>query len=239
MYKLKSAVFYQYTTKLKAMAIYYAIAYMFVALIAVIAFLSTGADGIGSSCLEFSTVVFVSIIGAFGYKEDFKALMQNGYTRKYIFLSSICMFVLLAGTMALIDTITGNALHALNSAYASVYGALYGYGRFFTNWLCLTALYLAFCILFYLVILVINKVGKKWSLVIGGLLGGGLLLIIAVFAHRIPAEIAHKIGRFFLGAMGFLADGTIRRMLPVLSLLVIGAVLGAGSYAVIRRTELK
>lgn len=239
MRKIKSAVLYQYTTKLKAIAIFYTIQYAIVALIAAIAFLATGTNEIGSNCLEFSALVFVSIIGAFGFKEDFKALIQNGFTRKYIFLSTICMFVLLAGTMALIDTIIGNAFHALNSAYVSIYGALYGYGRFFTNWLCLTVLYLAFCTLFYLVILVINKAGKKMSLVIGVLLGGGLLLVIALFRYVIPANAAHKIGRFFLGAMGFLADGTIHRMLPVLSLFVVAAVLGAGSYAVIRRTELK
>lgn len=31
-------------------------------------------------------------------------------TRKYIFGATVCMFTLLAGTMALIDTIIGNSL---------------------------------------------------------------------------------------------------------------------------------
>ena len=41
----------------------------------------------GSNTLEFSSIVFVSVIGVLGYKEDFKALLQNGYTRKYISVS--------------------------------------------------------------------------------------------------------------------------------------------------------
>ena len=96
----------------------------------------------GSNTLEFSSVVFVSVIGVLGYKEDFKALLQNGYTRKYIFGATVCMFTLLAGTMALIDTIIGNSLHFFNSNYFTLYSSLYGFGNIFINWLWLTALYL-------------------------------------------------------------------------------------------------
>ncbi len=40
-------------------------------------------------------------------------------------------------------------------------------------------------------------------------------------------------------AMGFMTDGTINYIFPALTLFVIVAILGIGSYAVIRRTELK
>lgn len=115
MSKLKSAVLYEYLTKVRAIGIFYLIQYLIVALIFTIVAICTKGNETGSNTLEFSSVVFVSVIGVLGYKEDFKALLQNGYTRKYIFGATVCMFTLLAGTMALIDTIIGNSLHFFNS----------------------------------------------------------------------------------------------------------------------------
>ena len=162
MTELKSAVLYECLTKVRAIGIFYLIQYSIVALIFAIVAICTEGKETGSNALEFSSVVFVSVIGVLGYKEDFKALLQNGYTRKYIFGATVCMFTLLAGTLALIDTVIGNSLHYFNDNYFTLYGGIYGYGNVFANWLWLTALYLMFCSLFYLAVLVINRVGKQF-----------------------------------------------------------------------------
>ena len=239
MTKLKSAVLYEYLTKVKAIGIFYLIQYLIVALIFTIVAICTKGNETGSNTLEFSSVVFVSVIGVLGYKEDFKALLQNGYTRKYIFGATVCMFTLLAGTLALIDTIIGNSLHYFNDNYFTLYGGLYGYGNVFANWLWLTALYLMFCSLFYFAVLIINRVGKPVSLLIGVGVCSLILLVIALFQFVFPDELVSKTGEFMMKAMGFMSDGTINLFFPILSFLVIGAVFGIGSYAVIRRTELK
>lgn len=44
---------------------------------------------------------------------------------------------------------------------------------------------------------------------------------------------------FFTKAMGFMADGSINFVYPVLSFLAISLILGLGSYTIIRRTELR
>ena len=238
MSKLKSAVLYEYLTKVRAIGIFYLIQYLIVALIFAIVAICTEGKETGSNTLEFSSVVFVSVIGVLGYKEDFKALLQNGYTRKYIFGATICMFTLLAGTMALIDTIIGNAINFFNSNYFTLYSSLYGFGNVFANWLWLTALYLVFCSLFYFAVLVINRVGKTVSLLIGvGVCS--IILVIALFQFVFPDELVSKTGEFMMKAMGFMGDGTINLFFPILSFLVIGVVFGIGSYAVIRRTELR
>ena len=239
MNKLKSAVLYEYATKIKAMGIFYLIQYLIVALIFSIIAICTKGNEIGSNALEFSSVVFASVIGVLGYKEDFKALIQNGYTRKYIFWATICMFTLLAGTMALIDTIIGNSIHYFNNHYFTLYGGLYGYGNVFVNWLWLTALYLMFCSLFYLAVLVINRVGKTISFLIGVGICGMLLLVIALFQFVFSDEIVSESAEFMMKAMGFMSDGTINLFFPILSFLAIGVIFGIGSYAVIRRTELR
>lgn len=196
MSKLKSAVLYEYLTKVKAIGIFYLIQYLIVALIFTIVAICTKGNETGSNTLEFSSVVFVSVIGVLGYKEDFKALLQNGYTRKYIFGATVCMFTLLAGTMALIDTIIGNSLHFFNSNYFTLYSSLYGFGNIFINWLWLTALYLMFCSLFYLAILVINRVGKTISLLIGVGISGIILLVMALFQFVFSDEIVSKAMEF-------------------------------------------
>ena len=239
MTELKSAVLYEYLTKVRAIGIFYLIQYSIVALIFSIVAICTEGKETGSNALEFSSVVFVSVIGVLGYKEDFKALLQNGYTRKYIFGATVCMFTLLAGTLALIDTIIGNSLHYFNDNYFTLYGGIYGYGNVFANWLWLTALYLMFCSLFYLAVLVINRVGKTVSLLIGVVVCGIILLVIALFQFVFPDELVSKTWEFMMKAMGFMGDGTTNLFFPVLSFLVIGVVFGIGSYAVIRRTELR
>ena len=244
MTKLKSAVLYEYLTKVRAIGIFYLIQYLIVALIFAIVAICTEGKETGSNALEFSSVVFVSVvfvsvIGVLGYKEDFKALLQNGYTRKYIFGATVCMFTLLAGTLALIDTVIGNSLHYFNDNYFTLYGGIYGYGNVFANWLWLTALYLMFCSLFYLAVLVINRVGKTVSLLIGVVVCSIILLVIALFQFVFPDELVSKTWEFMMKAMGFMGDGTTNLFFPVLSFLVIGVVFGIGSYAVIRRTELR
>lgn len=239
MSKLKSAILYEYSTKIKAMVLFYLIQYLIVALIFSIVAISVGGEEIGSNALEFSSVIFISVIGVLGYKEDFKALIQNGYTRKYIFGATICMFTLLAGTMALIDTIIGNSIHYFNDNYFTLFGSLYGYGNVFLNWLWLTVLYLMFCSLFYLAVLVINRVGKMVSLFIGVGLSCVILLVTSLFRFVFSQEFVSAAAKFVMKAMGFMSNGTTNLFFPILSFLVIGAVFGIGSYAVIRRTELK
>lgn len=239
MSKLKSAILYEYSTKIKAMVLFYLIQYLIVALIFSIVAISVGGEEIGSNALEFSSVIFISVIGVLGYKEDFKALIQNGYTRKYIFGATICMFTLLAGTMALIDTIIGNSIHYFSDNYFTLFGSLYGYGNVFLNWLWLTVLYLMFCSLFYLAVLVINRVGKMVSLFIGVGLSCVILLVTSLFRFVFSQEFVSAAAEFVMKAMGFMSNGTTNLFFPILSFLVIGAVFGIGSYAVIRRTELK
>ena len=90
-----------------------------------------------------------------------------------------------------------------------------------------------------MIVLVINRVGKNISIYLGVVFGGVILLIIALFRYVFSAELVRDIVEFLMQAMGFMTDGTINYIFPALTLFVIVAILGIGSYAVIRRTELK
>ncbi len=238
MNKFGSATAYGCLTKARPLVIFYLVEYGFFALIMAIVALCTGEVESNSSGAEMASAVFVSIMGALSFKEDFKAFLQNGFTRRFIFLSTFCSFLLASAAMALIDTLLGNVLHHFIKHF-TIFGMLYGYGNLFLNWLWLTLLYVVFCSIFYLAALVINKVGKTTSLLIGVGLAGVILLVAALFRFVFSAELTGKIGKLVQAAFGFMNDKTVNLAFPILTFLAVGAVFGLGCYALIRRTELK
>lgn len=177
-------------TSFKYIWIFYAIQYAIVGLITITIGLIMGTfEDVGTNCLELNTLVYISILGVLGFKEDFKMLIQNGFTRKYIYIATIAMFCFISGTMAFVDTVVGNMMRLINSNYSSLYGGLYGYDNLFMNWLWLFLLYVVLCSLLYLIILVINRVGKNVSIYLGLAFGGVILLIIALFRYVFSAEL--------------------------------------------------
>ena len=84
-----------------------------------------------------------------------------------------------------------------------------------------------------------NKEGKKISLCLGVCFGGIVLQIIALFRYVFSAKTISTVIEFLTKAMGFMNDGRINYLFPTLTFLLLIAVFGSGSYAIIRRTELK
>ena len=89
MNKLKSAILYDCSTTFRAIGIFYIIQYAIVSFITLIIGISLGTfDNVGTNGLEINSLIFVGIVGVLGFKEDFKMLIQNGFTRKYIFITN-------------------------------------------------------------------------------------------------------------------------------------------------------
>ena len=240
MKNLKSIIQYECTTAFKYIWIFYAIQYALVGFITIIIGLIMGTfEDVGTNWLEINTLIYIGILGVLGFKEDFKMLLQNGFTRKYIFTATLSMFGFISGTMALIDTIVGNLIHHFNNSYSTLYGGIYGYDNLFMNWLWLFLLYVTVCCLLYLIILINNKIGKNVSIILGVVFGGIILLIIALFRYVFTGETIHNILEFLMKAMGFMADGTINHIFPAITLFILVTILGIGSYTIIRHTELK
>lgn len=240
MKNLKSIIRYECVTSLKYLLIFYPIQYGIIALISLIIGISTGNfEDIGTNSIEMNSIIYVGVLGVLGLRQDFKMVIQNGFTRKYIFIATLSMFCFISGIMAVIDTAVGNILHYYNNDYSSVYGGLYGYDNILMNLVWLFLVYVLVCSLLYLVMLIVNKVGKNVSIYLGCCLGGIVLLIIALFRYVFSIEVVSNILDFLTKAMGFMTDGTIDYLFPVLTLLLLIVILGSGSYAIIRRTELK
>ena len=240
MKKLNTLIQYECTTSFKYIWLFYAIEYAIVLLIYVIVAVLTGdPKNAGTNCLEMNTFIYVGILGALGYSEDFKMMIQNGFTRKYIFTASFVMFAFIGGIMSLVDTVTGNLLHYFLPNYSSLFGVIYGYGDILPNWLWLFLLYMLTCSLFYLAVLAVHKLEKTLSLCLGVVLVGVILLAVALFRYVLPQNLVDNIRELASRAMGFMNGGTINYLFPILTLFLLAAVFYLGSYAIIRRTEVK
>lgn len=243
MKKLRQVVWYECATSFKYIWIFYGVMLAVLAVISAIIFMVTGSlEQIGISGLETNSLIYVGILGALGFKEDFRMLIQNGFTRTYIFLASFGMFSFVSGILALVDTVVGRSLHALlPGGYVSVFGEIYGYQHSpLLNWLWLFLVYLAVCGLFYLVVLVCNRLGKTLALTLGITLAlAAVLAFQTVVRFLLPAKAADRVAAFWLGAMGFPQGGGVNLLFPVLFFGVVVLILGAASYLVIRRAQLK
>lgn len=240
MKNLKSVIQYECTTSFKYIWLFYGIQYLVVSLITLTIGISTGTfENIGTDNLEINSLIYVGVLGVLGFKQDFKMLLQNGFTRKMIFSATLFMFCFISGTMAVIDTIVGNLIYHFNSDYSSLYSGIYGYDNILMNWLWLILLYVLICCLLYLAVLVINKVGKTISIYLGIGLGSCILFVIALFRYVLSAEVVKDIADFFMKALGFMTDGTINFIFPTLTLVLIICILAGGAYTIIRHTELK
>lgn len=232
MNKLKAVVQYECTTSLKHI-------WLFCGIMLIIGIGTGRFEDINTSNLEVNSMIYVGVLGALGFEQDFKMLIQNGFTRKMIFSATLFMFCFVSGIMAFIDTIIANLIHHVDNDYVSLYSGIYGYDNIFMNWLWLFLVYvLVFCLL-YLAVLVINKVGKFVSISLGVFLVGCVLLVIALFRYVFSAEAARNILEFLTKAMGFMTDGTINYFFPVLTFLILDGILGSVSFMIIQRTELK
>lgn len=240
MKKLKPIVQYECVTSFKYIWIFYGIEYAIVSLITIIIGIAEGSfKDVGTSLLEMNTIIYVGILGVLGFNEDFKMLIQNGFTRKYIWIATVSMFGFISGIMAVVDTVTGTLFHYFRNGYESLYGKLYGYENLFLNWLWLFLLYMLICSFFYLGILTVNKIGKTSALYLAIALGGMILLLIALFRFVFPSEMLMEVKELFLKFMGFMPDGTIHCYCPVMTFLLIIGIWGIGSYVILQKTELK
>lgn len=239
MKKLGAAIRYECTTSFKYIWIYYACLFGAIGLIWALVYAVAGDAALGVGALEMDTLVYVGILGALGFREDFRMLIQNGFTRRYIFTAALAMFAFVSAILALVDTVVGRVLHALLDSYDSMFGGLYGYAHSpVLNWLWLFMLYMLVCCLLYFVVLVIHRIGKRASAVLGIGLGVTLFLILpALFRFVVPREAAEALIAFAVRAFGLAADGAMHAV--YLTLLLLAGLLAGGAYLVIRRTEVK
>ncbi len=230
---LKPALWYVCAVKRRAVGIFYLIQYAAFGLVCLLVALFTGRVAATYNGMEAASAAFVGVVGVLTFQEDFRALLQQGCTRRCIFAASVCQFGLLACFMAAVDTALTQLLHRLMPTFVTVFGLLYGQRGALVNGLWLAAAYWFVCSLCYLAVVVRGRVGKTTFLA----LGVGALALLVVFVTFLRLVVPRAAARAALTVLGLPPGGGVHPLTPVLLFLALGALLSACSYALLRRTE--
>ncbi|MED9780673.1 MAG: hypothetical protein UGE23_04670, partial [Peptococcaceae bacterium] len=125
--KLREVVHFEIATSLRYLVIFYLIQYSVVAVTLFLTWLGRGSlDHPYFAALETCAMIFVFIFGALGFCEDFKMLLQNGFTRRVHFVAALVLFVVTAMLLALVDTLAARGIEAVAHGYWSLFTAIYG-----------------------------------------------------------------------------------------------------------------
>lgn len=241
MKKLKTVIQYECITSLKYICIYYLAISAVIAGYFVISHLLK--VEFWNMHLEINTMILVGITGILQMQEDFRMLLQNGFTRTCIFLAAIAQFAFIAGMLSLVDTTAGIALRwLLSGSYDTIFGSLYGYHHpIVYGWLWLFLVYLLVSSLGFFFTLAFRLMTKTLSVFAGTIFVSLLVLGVPSLFIAVSAPwetIGHHILSFAARRFGFMADGTVQLANPLFLLLLCIGILSAGSYLIIRRTEL-
>lgn len=242
MKKLQTAIRYECLTSVKYIWIFYTIMLSIVAVVFITLKLCLGNnENISMSALETSSIIYIGILGIMGFTEDFKMLIQNGFTRKYIFISTISMFMFIAAVLAFFDTIIGSVAPLVMTEYKNFFGLIYGIkNQYLLNWLLLFLTYTFVSSVTYFFVVLFNKIGKYFFIAFMVALGIILGFIVPLlFVYVIPENVIQNIFTFLSRIAGFTSDGTINYLYPIASLIIGAGIFEGITYLILRRTELK
>lgn len=234
--KLITGIKYQVSTIIKPLIIFYSIIY---GLVVASLFITTnaGVTSITFTMLEINSFIFLGICSVMTFSEDFKLFIQNGMTRKMIFKSFICEFIMITFLMALFESVITYILHT-NFDYQYLFQMTYGDNHSVViSFFWLFTLYFMFTMLAYLLATLKNKVGKKiFTITLIGFISIVLILIPALNIAT-DGALLQNIAPIFIKIIGFM-DGKINFVYPIFTFVIIAMIAVIGSYLFTRKTEI-
>lgn len=245
MSKLKAVVHFELATSQRYLLIFYCIEFSMVAVTLLLTWLGRGSvDEPYFAALELCAMIFIFIFGIFGFAEDFKMLLQNGYTRCYIFIATLMLFLQTAVTLALVDTLAARLLEGVAHGYWSLFTAIYGPDHaLWLQGLWRFGVYVSLVSVGYLCALTVTRLGTKRALILGiALWCAGVVILPLAFREWLPDALRYDIGTgaetFIYHCAGFTAEG-VQLINPLLSLSALTVLGFAICFALMRRAPLR
>lgn len=240
MEKFKSAYLYQFLTKFKSLSICCVAEWTIYILIILIVQIFDKNPSITVS-IESSSAVYIGIFGSLGYKADFKALIQNGFTRKYIYCSTAFSLISLCAILSVLDTLADKIASAIVPFEFNAFAGnqIYGNTNIVKTWLLAFSLYFLTSSLLFMITLLANKIGVRRTLYIGAGIAILVVGIVALVKNLASDRVYASIGEFLLKLFGFLPNGELNSLYTTLTLAVAGVTAYIISFLLIRKTEIK
>lgn len=243
---MKSAMIYQISEMKKPLLIYYAIIFflLLASFLTTEVFLHISANGTTINGIEISSMIFIFVCGLNSFKEPFRMFLQNGLSRKTLFLSYLCSLLSVTGVMAIVDTSIGAIGHSLGS-YQSAFHEFYwqhfsaaGPGQVFVGFALSLLLYTTSALTGYFIASLYYRMNKGLKLLVS--IGVPVLLIIVLpivdmgYANGV---ISRGLGEILLLASGVKAG--YNPLYPLGSCIILSSVLAGLTYLLQRRAVIK
>jgi len=241
---IRTSLRYQLREQAQAAGIYYLIYLAIVLFITTLARTTSGFSGdLGG--MEMSTTVFLFVMGIVSFRETFLMLLQNGVSRRTLFVSRLLAVVLLCAGMAAIDMTVTAASRAFSGAagqldvyslydiaYPQAMARMNGFGRWVTNWALMATQSILVMCLGYCITLAYYRMNKlaKW------LVSFGVPALLIVVMSRMGGQAWIALGRVLSDAFG------LTLQLPVMAMLVFlatAAALSGCSWLLLRRAPVR
>ncbi|NLY32309.1 MAG: hypothetical protein GX065_05910 [Firmicutes bacterium] len=243
---MKSAMIYQISEMKKPLLIYYAIIFflLLASFLTTEVFLHISANGTTINGIEISSMIFIFVCGLNSFKEPFRMFLQNGLSRKTLFLSYLCSLLSVTGVMAIIDTsigAIGRSLGSYQSAFHEFYRQYFpavGPGQVFVGFALSLLLYTTSALTGYFITSLYYRMSKGLKLLVS--IGVPVLLIIVlpiVDMGYANGAISRGLGEIFLLASGVKAG--YNPLYPLGSCIILSSVLAGLTYLLQRRAVIK
>jgi len=252
---IKASYQYQLMDNKKAIYIYYFIfisLFLFILLSMSITVMND--DGTTSSNytgMDMATAIFIFVTGLCSFKDVFGMMMQNGISRKTLFIGRQLTALTISLGMAAIDLILLSLCKVLasvadtNLLVNSIYDQLYfnkaasmsNLQLHTTNYLFHFFLYLAFISAGYLITLVFYRLNKAGKVAIGAGVPAGIFIVLPIFDLAVTrGKITKALGEFIDFAFGF---STEQPMHAIITCLLSFIVFSSLSWLLIRKASIK
>lgn len=112
---IKTAVKYQINEYIKSIKVYYLVAILVLIFFGVLASINTSSSFNSTGGIEWSSIIFLFILGLNSFKETFLMMLQNGTTRKTMFVGRLITIGVTGAFMAIIDRFIVNVGGLMNN----------------------------------------------------------------------------------------------------------------------------
>lgn len=190
--------------------------------------------------LEANSLIYVVIVGIFIMRDDFKMLIQNGFTRWYIFLGNISFFTFICAILSFISTtVTMLPLPRLLGEYTSLTKVIYNNDNSFINFVLVFLLHLVVVLFGYLITLIFNRVGKNRAIILGITMGLLVMMAPGIVLYSMTPEWRQALLNGVICLIGISSSGEVNYLVPISVLLCMALIFGCLAYRVLRRLNVK
>lgn len=232
-------------------AIFYFVVLCVTIFMFIIAFMNS--DSIGAAQYqgyEISTAIFVFVLGLCSFKESFGMLLQNGISRKTMFLSKMLVFPVWCLLFAVIDRLfilLGSWLTSLNEKiiYTGLQSQMYpqhvqeigGFRQFAEGILFNFCMYMAFAAIGFFITILFYRMNKGGKIAVSiGIPALALFVLPVVDGYLFQGAVFRKLAQFLDFSLGLSAQNPFAAMMTgFLCFLIFGGL----SYAAMRKAVVK